>query len=73
MPEDPSVVAATMHVPNSEGALAIRVLTYRPAAGSGALPVVLHLHGGDFVSGSTERKGAANGELLLELRMRDIG
>ncbi len=65
--EKPSVATATMQVPNSEGAPPIRVLRYRPAAESDELPVLLHLHGGGFVSGSPERKGAANGELSLEL------
>ena len=65
--EDPSVATATIYVPGSEGAPAIRVLSYSPAAGDGPLPVLLHLHGGGFVSGSPERKGAAHRKQSLEL------
>ena len=65
--DDPSVATATIHVPGSEGAPAIRVLSYRPAAGDGPLPVLLHLHGGGFVFGSPERKGPAHRKQCLEL------
>jgi len=58
--EDPSVETATIHVPGPYGAPAVRILSYRPVAGTGPLPVVLHLHGGGYVSGSPERKAAAH-------------
>ncbi len=65
--ENPSVATATIHVSGSEGAPAIRVLSYRPVVADGPLPVLLHLHGGGFVSGSPERKGAAHRKQCLEL------
>ena len=65
--EDPLVATGANYVPGTQGAPAIRVLSYRPAAADGSLPVLLHLHGGGFVSGSPERKGAAHRKQCLEL------
>lgn len=51
------------------GALAVPVPVrlYRPPAGHGHRPAVLHLHGGGFVSGSSDASHARNVELCREL------
>ena len=64
---DPSVATATIQVPGSDGAPPIRVCTYRPAREEGPLPILLHLHGGGYVSGSPERKGVVHCKQAVEL------
>ncbi|MCB8877918.1 alpha/beta hydrolase [Acidisoma silvae] len=65
--ESPSVLVETVYVPGLNGAPDVRVLAYRPAATEGSLPVLLHLHGGGYVIGSPERKGAEHRKLAVEL------
>lgn len=65
--ESPSVLTETVSVPGLNGAPDVRVLAYRPAHVQGALPVLLHLHGGGYVVGSPERKGAEHRKLAVDL------
>ena len=45
----------------------VRVLSYRPNGASGALPGILHFHGGGFVLGMPEMMDTANRRLASEL------
>jgi acetyl esterase/lipase len=65
--EDAAISVETLHVPGAKGAPDIRVVSYRPSGVEGPLPVLLHFHGGGFVVGSPERKGAAHRALTVEL------
>ena len=65
--ENPAVKVETLHVELPEKGPAVRMLTYRPTQARGPLPVLLHLHGGGYVVGSPERKGAEHRKLAIDL------
>ena len=68
LPADtPGVFVETLSVPGPEDAPEVRVLVYRPAGVQGPHPVLLHLHGGGYVVGSPERKGAEHRKLAIDL------
>lgn len=66
-PENPAISVEAIHIPGPEGSPDIRVVAYRPSGVEGPLPVLLHFHGGGYVVGSPERKGAAHRALAVEL------
>ena len=66
-PDNSSVSVETVTVPGLDKAPDVRVLAYRPTEAEGSLPVLLHLHGGGYVVGSPERKGAEHRKLAVEL------
>jgi len=65
--DNPAVAVETIQVPASKGSPDIRVVAYRPSGVEGPLPVLLHFHGGGYVVGSPERKGAAHRAQAVEL------
>jgi acetyl esterase/lipase len=65
-PAVPVDVSAHM-VPGLNGAADVKVLLYRPRAGSGPRPAILHIHGGGYVLGSAEMSDAANRQLANDL------
>ena len=65
--ENAAISVETLHVSGAKGAPDIRVVSYRPSGAEAPLPVLLHFHGGGFVVGSPERKGAAHRALAVEL------
>ncbi len=65
--DDAALSVETLKVPGPANAPDVRVLAYRPAAHRGPLPVLLHLHGGGYVVGSPERKGAEHRKLAVDL------
>ena len=68
LPDDiPAVSVQTLSVPGPGDAPEVRVLAYRPVGVQGPLPVLLHLHGGGYVVGSPERKGAEHRKLAVDL------
>ena len=54
-------------VPGPNAAPPVRVVSYRPEGVGGALPGLLHFHGGGFVFGMPEMMDAANRRLASEL------
>ena len=66
-PNNPAIAVETIQVPASKGSPDIRVVAYRPSSVEGPLPVLLHFHGGGYVVGSPERKGAAHRIHAVEL------
>ncbi len=65
--DDAAVSVETLNVPGPGGASLVRVLAYRPTQLQGPFPVLLHLHGGGYVTGSPERKGAEHRKLAVDL------
>jgi acetyl esterase/lipase len=65
--DNPSVSVKTVRVPGLNSAPDVRVLAYRPTAAEGLLPALVHLHGGGYVVGSPERKGAEHRKLAIDL------
>ncbi len=66
--DNPAVSVETLSVPGAGDAPEVRVLAYRPTGVQGLLPVLVHLHGGGYVVGSPERKGAEHRKLAVDLR-----
>ena len=62
-----AVLVERLTVPGQGNAPAVGVLAYRPAQVQGPLPALLHLHGGGYVVGSPERKGAEHRKLAVDL------
>jgi len=54
-------------VPGPSGAPEVGVLVYRPAAASGPLPCILHIHGGGFVAGTAAMMAASLGQMIAAL------
>jgi acetyl esterase/lipase len=67
VPETPPVTVETLFVPGPVGAPDIRVLAYRPAGFPGALPAILHIHGGGYVVGAPEMMDGSNRVLATSL------
>ena len=68
LPADTATVSVeTLSVPGEGAAPQVRVLAYRPTQMSGPSPALLHLHGGGYVVGSPERKGAEHRRLAVDL------
>ena len=65
--DDAAVAVETLSVPGPGEAPPVRVLAYRPTQGKGPFPVLVHLHGGGYVTGSPERKGAEHRKLAVDL------
>ena len=65
--DNPAVSVGELHVPGTSEIPPVRVLVYRPTQVQGPLPVLLHLHGGGYVAGSPERKGAEHRKLAVDL------
>jgi acetyl esterase/lipase len=65
--DDPAVLGETIHVPGPKDAPKVRVVAYRPTGVPDPLPVLLHFHGGGYVVGSPERKGAAHRVQAVDL------
>lgn len=54
------IIFESVRVPGLNGAPEVELLTYRPAAVTGSLPVILHIHGGGYVMGWPEGGSGAN-------------
>ena len=68
LPSDTTAVSVeTLHLEGKNPAPPVRVLAYRPTQVRGKCPVLLHLHGGGYVVGSPERKGAEHRKLAADL------
>ena len=65
-PDNPAVLAETIHVPGPKDCPGSTRCRFRPVL-AGPLPVLLHFHGGGYVVGSPERKGAAHRMQAVEL------
>lgn len=64
-------------VPGPAGAEAVRILVHRPRGANSRLPVLLHIHGGGYVSGTPdmcnpqcERLAKAHGALVVSIDYR---
>ena len=64
---DAALSVETLSVPGPGDDPLVRVLAYRPKQVEGSFPVLLHLHGGGYVVGSPERKGAEHRKLAVDL------
>ncbi|HEY2481878.1 MAG TPA: alpha/beta hydrolase [Caulobacteraceae bacterium] len=64
---DAAVASKRRRVPGPTGAPEIEVLCYRPMAATGALPCILHIHGGGYVLGDAASMAAFHKPLALEL------
>ena len=63
LPQPDATIAADVSeriVPGLNGAPDVRVTVYRPLEVTSALPAMLHIHGGGYVSGSVAMMDAAN-------------
>ena len=71
LPVDPEVEAQVgverLSAPGPLGAPDVGLVCYRPKALDGALPGVLHIHGGGYVGGTVEMMAWANAAFALEL------
>ena len=56
--EMPDVVSSVIVVPGPEGAPDVRIVAHRPRGAAGALPAILHIHGGGYVIGDATVGGA---------------
>jgi triacylglycerol lipase len=70
-PVDPEAGAAVVderrRIPGPAGAPEVEVLCYRPKAATGALPCILHIHGGGYVLGDAASMAAFHKPLALEV------
>jgi acetyl esterase/lipase len=66
-PDLAQVTATVADIPGPPHAPPVRVLCYRPADASSALPAILHMHGGGYVLGSAGASDPANRALAAEL------
>jgi len=64
---DAAVVGERRRIAGPSGAPEIEVLCYRPKAATGALPCILHIHGGGYVLGDAASMAAFHKPLALEL------
>ena len=68
---DPADVARTImetrKIPGPEGAPEVPVTVYRPVGAKGALPCILHIHGGGYVLGSAASQESVHRPLAAEL------
>ena len=64
----PSVSIETHRVPGPEGAPEVPVTLYRPVGAQGALPVLIHIHGGGYLFGSPAGSGPASVRTADELQ-----
>ncbi len=67
-PLEPTGIELTVTVreytaPGPANSPAVRVLCYRPKTGPGALPALLHIHGGGYVVGSPGMMDVSNRRL----------
>jgi len=71
IPQDPALDAKvsvqTFKAPGPAGAPEVGVICYRPKATSGALPCILHIHGGGYVVGKVEGEAPVHKAMVLEL------
>lgn len=65
--QDSRVERSEVWMPGRDGAPQVRALLYRPVERSGALPAVLHIHGGGYVVGAPEFADAGNLSLAADL------
>jgi acetyl esterase/lipase len=61
-PQPANVTVEPIYIPGRGGAPDVRALVYRPNA-AGALPALLHFHGGGYVGGIPEIAADRNGQL----------
>lgn len=67
-PEDVARTEMAHHTaPGRDGAPDVPVIIYRPMDAEGALPCILHIHGGGYVLGSAAAGEAAHRPLAAEL------
>jgi triacylglycerol lipase len=70
-PVDPQDLERTdlefRHIPGPSGAPAVEVLIYRPRGLTGALPCILHIHGGGYVTGDARGNEAVHRKLAPDL------
>jgi acetyl esterase/lipase len=57
----------TRKLPGREGAPDVEILVYRPRAARGALPCILHIHGGGYITGSAAGQEAAHRPMAADL------
>jgi triacylglycerol lipase len=65
--EMPEVLTETIVVPGPEGAPELSVVVHRPRAAAGAVPAILHIHGGGYVIGEAAVSDMANRMIVREL------
>lgn len=63
----PEVVTEEIMVPGPAGAPDVRVVVHRPRDAVGAVPAILHIHGGGYVIGEPSVGDAANKAVVREL------
>ena len=68
IPELRDIATGEVRVESVFGAKEIRVLTYRPVRSDDPLPVIVHIHGGGFVTGTPEMKDVENRLFASELK-----
>ncbi len=71
LPIDPEAEAAVIseerRIPGPAGAPQVEIFHHRPRAASGALPCILHVHGGGYVLGSARSMAPLNKPLVHKL------
>jgi acetyl esterase/lipase len=65
--ETPDVLTETFAVPGPQGSPNVRIVSHRPAAPTGPLPSILHIHGGGYVIGEPSVGDIANKAIVREL------
>lgn len=66
-PDAPGVTREDVIVPGRDGAPAVRVLVYTPAAPTGDMPAVFHVHGGGYVIGTPEMNDLRNRHIAADI------
>jgi triacylglycerol lipase len=67
-PEDVARTEKSAHAsPGRDGGPEVPVIVYRPVGAKGALPCILHIHGGGYVLGSAAASEAAHRPLAADL------
>ena len=60
------VVASTIEIPGADG-ITVPLAVFQPPGSTGNDPVILHMHGGGFITGSTTASAARNREIVADL------
>lgn len=62
----PHLNVSERHIPGPDNAPPVRVIVYRPTNSSAAMPAILHMHGGGFVTGRPEMSDLINRQFAAE-------